>query len=505
MAFPTLNPKAQIRDFFFRQEIPYGLALVRFLLPLALMAVVVHRWPYVREIYSLDGAPAPLADNYGYVAMLPVFPGWLAVALFTLLGAALLSSAVGWCTRTSLAISTVLYPYFGMLDCLGTMTKYTVIATHGLLLLLVSECGAVWSIDAWLAGRWRRSPLPSSPPIAWPKTEIWPQRLMQLMIGIVYFGAAITKIHTPAYFSGDQLTYWMMTQTNSPHPIGEYLTDVPLVAVIAAYVCAVWEIVFLFACWKGVSRHITLWVGVLFHLATYVTLGLVLFPIIMWALYFSFMTEADVQWIGWKYRRFRRHFGLKWLWSGAARTWERPAWLTPAAGGACLAAVMAASISAGVGIERWLDRYGLRRPEGRYTLRALAPEEVRRLFHGDVPIREQDKFMSLDLGTMKVGGYLWNRRSSFKPGEMILIQAGLNPPHGDMWLLCQLRDSENRVLDRVGQIVAREQFRADFGYLLTEAIPPGEYAFVLTSRGQEVARRNFVVEGKAPASAPLAD
>ncbi|GIT28627.1 MAG: hypothetical protein Ct9H300mP1_06730 [Planctomycetaceae bacterium] len=43
----------------------------------------------------------------------------------------------------------------------------------------------------------------------------WPRRLMQLLIGLIYLGAAITKIHTPTFFSGDQLRFWLMTDVNN--------------------------------------------------------------------------------------------------------------------------------------------------------------------------------------------------------------------------------------------------------------------------------------------------
>ncbi len=42
------------------------MAVVRMLLPAVLLLVMVPRWFHARELFSLDGAPAPLADNYGY-------------------------------------------------------------------------------------------------------------------------------------------------------------------------------------------------------------------------------------------------------------------------------------------------------------------------------------------------------------------------------------------------------------------------------------------------------
>src|SRR5207248_2160846 len=129
------------------------------------------------------------------------------------------------------------------------ITKYTVIATHMLLLLGLSNCGAIWSVDCWLRDRTRRTPrlFPAADEY---RSAVWPRRLMQILLGIIYFGAAITKLHTPAFFSGDQLMYWMMTYLNNPHPLGDYLTQYQLLIVICAYVTVVWEITFLFTVWR---------------------------------------------------------------------------------------------------------------------------------------------------------------------------------------------------------------------------------------------------------------
>src|SRR5690606_25382404 len=105
------------------------------------------RWPRIREIYSLDGAPAPIAINYGYPDLLPLLSGQWAVALFTLLIGLLFSLMIGWKTRISAIGVFVLFTYFTLQDSLSTLTKYSVFTSHAFLLLSLSDCGAVWSID----------------------------------------------------------------------------------------------------------------------------------------------------------------------------------------------------------------------------------------------------------------------------------------------------------------------------------------------------------------------
>ena len=132
--------RASLREFFFAEEVPYGLALCRMALPVILLYVVLRRWIHAREFFSNDGGFAPLADNYGYLNMLPVPSGTMAVILMTLLVACLVTTMIGWRTRISVVCCLLIYTYLNLLDCLSTFTKYSAIASHVLLLLSFSRC-----------------------------------------------------------------------------------------------------------------------------------------------------------------------------------------------------------------------------------------------------------------------------------------------------------------------------------------------------------------------------
>ena len=281
------------REFFFAREVPFGMALVRMSLPLVLLVDVVRRWSFAREIYSADGAPGPLATNFGYPGFLPEFSGSFTVGLHTALALFLVTAAIGWCTRFSLIGSTVLFFYFCMLDCLSTGSKYTVIATHLLLLMSVSRCGDVWSVDAWLRRRARKdSPATPLPDL---RAAIWPQRLAQILFGMIYFGAAVTKMHTPEFFSGDQLIYWMMTYINNEHPLGDYMSQYPLFVSVSCFITFLWELTFIITIWNRRMRWYVLGIGTIFHVMTVFTLGLIVFPIVIMASYLVFLREADVR------------------------------------------------------------------------------------------------------------------------------------------------------------------------------------------------------------------
>ncbi len=498
--------RSRIGNFFFAEESPFGLALVRIVICIACLLVTVPRWIHSRELFSSDGAPTPLALNYGYPDLLPIPSGGLAVVLMTILTFCCATACIGWCTRASLAISAVLYTYLNLLDSISTMTKYSVITSHVLFLLAFSHCGAVWSVDAWL--RRRRLGLPPPSLLAdHPKFAAWPRRLIQILIGVVYFGASVTKLHTPAYFSGDQLWHWMISNVNNANPVGEWMTLYPACLVVFAYLCVVWEILFLFVSWRGWGRVCMLTMGVGFHVMTTFTLGLYLVPITCLATYFAFVNSEDVVVVAARWRRWKRRHGETWLprltavtrlprgISGWATTALQPAGprLTPA-GSLGVFGLFLTVVSVGaVEVEYRLDIYGERRPEGPLALKEIDPEVAKQMFSGSKRLREYDKLLAFDIGSNMFGGMITGVRDTFHLGESIIAQCTLSPPHEDMWVECNLHDANNVLIDRVGQIVVRSQLRGNFLYRACDALDPGTYYLVLRTGTQELTRRKIEI------------
>ncbi|MDB5346487.1 MAG: hypothetical protein JWP89_4864 [Schlesneria sp.] len=488
--------QARVDRFFFAMEVPYAMALLRIVFPIALMGMVIPRWYVVREIFSSDGATAQLSTGYGY-SLLPEFSGTVAMALYAIMIFTLLTASIGWCTRVSLAISAVLFTYFTMLDYVSTLTKYTVIATHVLFLLTLSASGSLWSVDAWLAGR-KRNHWPGQPSAEYQKFPAWPRRLLQLFIGVVYFGAAITKMHTPLFFTGDMLQYWMQTHINYKHPIGEYMSLYPIMLVAFAYVTIIWESTFIFLSWKGSWRTIILPLGIMFHFMTTLTLGLLMFPMICYCTYLSYMDEEDLHnGAAWFRRQCRR---LSWLKTSvqkltSLREWMgQPAnsWKTSAR--AAFVFSMALFAVANVEVEHWLDLYGERRPEGRHQLVAMDQEEVTKLMAPTEPYRISDQFFAIDIGTILVGDRLANRRTEFRQGEKLIAQCNLTPPHADMFIKCKLQNSDNVIVDEWGSIATREMFRTNFSYQFSDATPPGEYHLVVETAGTPILKKKFQLQ-----------
>ena len=468
-------------EFFFAEERPVGLALVRILLPLVLLIPTLHRVFRVRELYSLAGSPAPIWNNYGQPGFLPIPTAPVAAGLYALLILALISASIGWRTRLSLLISGALIAYFGMVDLISTITKYTVICTHVLILLSLSDCGRIWSLDRWLARRRR---------LAWRETgPAWPRRLIQILIGVVYLGAAATKMHTPMYFSGDQLRFWMLTNVNSANPVGEYLSQYPGLILTMSYVAIVWEVLFLFIAWKGTARLWMLSMGLFFHVMTYFTLGLVVFPLTYFAIYAAWYESRDHErclslWQSWFGRDFRSQLGDSESSAPAATHWGVPSFLAWASCAVCAAGL-------GVWVDQHSDPFGVNRPEGRYTLQPISEERLAELLRNDQKIHVTDKVFALDLGSVMFNDNLVDRKNEFHHGEKALIQCSLLPPHEDLYMEVHLRNEEEQIVRRAWLVVSREYLRGHFWFDMEESLSPGAYSVVIRINGADAGRRSL--------------
>jgi hypothetical protein len=500
--------RTALGDFFYADEVPYGMALMRISISIALLLAMVPRWAYARELYSSDGSPVPVWAIYGHAPLFPEPSGAIAVAVHSVLLLALVTSCLGWCTRFSMILVTAGYVFLNSLDTIGTMNKYSVIASHLVFLLSFSQCGAVWSLDNWFRrSRLRRAGVPAELADQPQRFPAWPRRLTQLFVGAVYIGAALTKVKVPAYFSGEQLQTWMITSYNMPNPIGNFLEPYPALLAIFGLVALIWECAFIFIAWRGIPRLLMLAIGATFHIMTLLTLGLWLFPVVCISSYLSFLNEVDVAWFNRLFAQWReRGRGLT---AAIGRLFQPRHWpvlpaLDPAWAQAAFAGLVIATACGGVALEHKLDRYGERRPQGPYALKELDPNYVAEVLRPSERIRNEDKVLLFDIGSRVFTGAVVDRRTEFYQGDVMKAECDLIPPHEDLWLGCELQDAEHRTVDTTGCTVSADSMRAIFDYTIGESMPAGEYSLVLKIGADEIMRRPFRVIARHKV-APLAN
>ncbi len=492
--------KQKIEQFFFAEEIPYGFALMRMTIPVVILQGVLARWRFCEELYSTNGVTVSLFENFGYTNILVPLPPFLTACLMSMLVAFLALACVGWQTRSSLVGALVIFTYFACNDMATSMTKFTVIEAHLLLLLAVSECGRIWSVDSWLAGRRNAGRAPLSERPAWALVPVWPARLLIIMLGTTYLGAAITKIHMPEFITGEAIGYWIMSNPNFRHYIGEWMSQYPAILTISGHFTVLWEILFIFVAWRGIPRAIMFSMGLFFHFMAAMTLGEVIFFFVMSSTYLGCMTEWESRVAGHALRRIWSLVPVRLPGVAALSKWSLPESIGLARPQVQLAAFCGLMATVGLGgayAHHRLDLYGVRRAEGRYTLPAINEEEVARLFVAGEPIREQDKYLGVKVGSVLVSGRLSNQQEHFRFGDTLVCEASLNPPHEDMYVECHLVDKDRKIINRDGTIAAREAKYTQFKYKLTEIMEPGNYSLVIRSRGQVICQRDFVLEAGA--------
>ncbi len=483
-------------QFFSREDVPFGLCLVRIILPLLLMLPALQRAGRIRELFSADGSPAPLWENFGQTGLLPIPSPTVAVALYCCLLTSFVTSSIGLFTRTSLLVAMALNVYFSFLDSISTVTKYTMISAHVMLLLSWADTSALWSVDGWLR---RNERGPGLIPRLLPRTSpVWPRRLVQIFLGVVYLGAAATKMHTPGFFSGDHMSYWMMTNTNFANPFGEYLSLYPGLIVAMSYITIVWEVSFLFSCWRGTARNYALAIGFVFHFMTYLTLGLTLFPALYIVFYLAFFDEDEYLALrAWLNRIVPRAFAISQetvMWPWRKLDGVLPRWVGVPQAAAALGVFVSTCAVVAVEVERRSDVFGVNRAEGRFVLTPISDSRAKELLRNDQGIQPSDAVASFDVGTETFGETLIDRRSEFRYGDMAIVQCSLEPPHHDVWVEVDLHDSDNHIVARDGAIVPREKLRGCIYCKFDERFTPGQYAFVLKLDGKEITRRDVTLK-----------
>ncbi|MGH8548022.1 MAG: HTTM domain-containing protein [Methylococcales bacterium] len=144
--------------------------------------------------------------------------------------------------------------------------------------LLLSPCGNALSIDASLHHRRRQ-------------VEIWPLRMIQMQLALVYFISGWVKFHSPEWLNGTIL------QTVLIHP--EYsrwnfngLMNQPYFLKglqVAAFIILWWEILFPVLILFRTTRIVAIATGLIFHGALLIFMHLRLFSVIMLILYIAWM------------------------------------------------------------------------------------------------------------------------------------------------------------------------------------------------------------------------
>jgi len=156
-----------------------------------------------------------------------------------------------------------------------------------LLYLMLSPCGAAWSIASWWE---RRTQGDSRPAFIHP----WPLRLLLVQMMAIYLVNGIYKLAGSDWRSGEMM-YHVLANVQWTHFSYNQLPLPPGAVAAMTWSTLLWELSFPVLVMSPKLRAPTLWIGVLFHLGTAVLLTLSLFSLYMLCLYLPF-----VPWENWR-------------------------------------------------------------------------------------------------------------------------------------------------------------------------------------------------------------
>jgi hypothetical protein len=152
---------------------------------------------------------------------------------------------------------------------------------------VLSDCGRVWSLDARRAAA-RGQMLPATP------QPVWPLRLLQYQICVLYASAAMYKLLDPAWRDGSVLHYILNYNAFQRIP-GQVPPSIePLLAWID-YATLAWEALFPVAMLTRLTKRLFVLMGIGMHLSMWALLDLGPFTPTVLAAYFAFIDTEDAR------------------------------------------------------------------------------------------------------------------------------------------------------------------------------------------------------------------
>jgi hypothetical protein len=201
---------------------------------------------------------------------------WLLRGAVLLWALATLFLLLGFWTRTSALVVWLLSTSFANLnpsiDNAGDAVRGII-----LLYLPLCPCGAIWSMDSWLA---QRRGLLKDPVFIYP----WPLRLLFIQMVFIYFYNGMAKVTGVDWRQGNSLYYvlgdltlarWSYAQVTIPYWLTRLLT----------WTVLVWEVSFPLLIWWRPLRIVALCFGAAFHIGIGLSLELGGFAPYMLCLY----------------------------------------------------------------------------------------------------------------------------------------------------------------------------------------------------------------------------
>jgi hypothetical protein len=281
-------------SFWFRREPMYTLGLVR--MAFGVLAVLWTIWllPVLNDLLGPDGA-VPTQPPMPY--MWGIFEVWTSSQAIWLGWAVLLVSSIaltfGWHSRLAAVLVFILILSFQRRDPWVFNAGDVVVRIEALLLAL-SPCGAALSLDQRRkAGSfWSAESRP-----------VWPVRLLQVQMSIIYLAAFQTKLSGETWLNGTAVSYALRLGDMQRWPAPDWYTTNTLIMNLVTWGTLAIEFALAVLIWNRRFRPWVLAAGVVLHLIIDVHILIGIFSYAMLVLYFAWVSPETVAQLPDKFKR----------------------------------------------------------------------------------------------------------------------------------------------------------------------------------------------------------
>lgn len=191
---------------------------------------------------------------------------------------------LGWRTR----LMGILV-YLGQLSLhhrnIATASGADVLLMVMLFYLMLSPCGAAYSIDAWRESRKRGT-------LAEPIISPWAQRLMQIQLIVMYLVSSIFKCAGTTWLTGTALHFVVCNREVGRFDIG-WLAEYPAFINIATFGGLAVEFALAFLLWFKAARPWVLVAGISLHVGILFAVNIPLFGELSMATYLLFLDSSE--------------------------------------------------------------------------------------------------------------------------------------------------------------------------------------------------------------------
>ena len=444
-------------------ELPHTMALMRILLGMLLFWDALFHWSSLQELYSDEGLVLPFFKSDAFIP--PTLSGAMASAVGTVYLVLLGMVVLGCFTRVALISSAILMLWLGLLDGPGTMTKYTIISFHLLILLCFTDSHSIWSFDAirLISNEARFS-------------SVWPRRLMQILVCSIYAGAAVTKIRNPDYLTGDLLTFSLLDSRWGGTWLGHYLSTFPLLMVVISMGTLFFEIAFPFLIWNSRVRPHLLKLAFGIHLGMACLLQIGIFTPVMWVLLLCFVDVSRWNWL--------RKFSPGAVSKNMAKPSRSSVFSRHTTSAHLLGVICCALITMLIGrsFQKELP-FNIEERIRHWNWKNVSEEDfLHRL--SSTRLRWKDYVHSSGLGHRVASGHLFGESELFREGDKVFVLARVTQPHPELELRCTLINQKEE------QFEFMETLEANSSHLMmtiqtTDQHQPGTYRLKIRARSVE--------------------